>query len=130
MSWWKKNREPELPPLKRAAGPRVKTYSAASGYVFQYQFAGQRTHPSAVEYVFEISHDRRERRPVSVWVSDEALQSWMQANGRGLTASERYAVSKIALRNVFDDATTPGEIAETIRPGADEVLTILVELDV
>jgi hypothetical protein len=130
LSWWKKKSEPELPPLKRSAGPRVKTYSAAGGYVFQYQFAGQRTYSAAVEYVFEISHDRGTRRPVSVWVSDEAVRPWSEANGRELTASERYAVAKIALRNIFDEATTPGQIAEAIHPGADEVLTILVELDV
>ncbi len=65
-----------------------------------------------------------------MWVSDEAVAPWAQSAGRSLTASERYAVAKIALRNVFDETATPGEIAETIHPGADEVLLILEELDV
>jgi hypothetical protein len=111
----------------------MKTYSAASGYVYQYVFAGQRPstrprHPG-VEYAFEVTYDRKTTHRVWVFVADAAIEPWQQLNGRALTNSERYGVSKIALRNAFDERA-PSRILEPIAPDAAEVAAILDELGV
>ena len=130
-SFKKKSRADAEPPLTSpSTGPRVKTYSAASGYVYQYAFVGQRIREREIEYVFEISFDRTTRHRVSVWVADSALRPWTETNGRELTSSERYGVAKIALRNAFDEREKPEAIHERIAPGAEEVIAILEELDV
>ena len=128
--WFKKKTAAESPLLSAPSGPRVKTYSAASGYVYQYAFVGQRMREREVEYVFEVSFDRSTRHRISVWVTAAALAPWTSANGRELTSSERYAVAKIALRNAFDERATPEAIHDRIAPGPDEVISILEELDV
>ena len=113
--------------------PRLKTYSAQSGYVYQYVFAGQRPatkqRRTGVEYAFDVCYDRKTNHRVWVLVTDEALDPWMLDNDRSLTNSERYGVAKIALRNAFDDRA-PERIEEPIAPGPDEVRAILEELGV
>jgi hypothetical protein len=113
--------------------PRMKTYSAESGYVYQYVFAGQRPagrgRQAGLEYAFDVSYDRKTHHRIWVFVADASLTPWMQANGRALTNSERYGVAKIALRNAFDQRAA-ARIHELIAPGADEVEAILGELGV
>ncbi len=50
-----------LPLTGAPAVRRMKTYSAQSGYVYQYYFEGYRPLPveSGVEFVFQISSDRK-----------------------------------------------------------------------
>lgn len=130
FGWLKKRTTtPETPLVAGVAGPRVKTYSGASGYVYQYAFVGQRAGDGGVEYTFEVSWDRIARHRLNVWVSDGAIEPWAAENGRGLTSSERYGVAKMALRNAFDERT-PAEMKERIEPGAGEVTAILEELGV
>lgn len=129
FGWLKKKESP--PPLTAVPkGPRVKSYSAASGYVYQYQFAGQRDHAGEIEYVFDVSYDRSTWHRVGVWVTDAATSPWSEQNGRDLRPAERYAIAKIALRNAFDERP-PSDVAhQRIAPGAEEVAAILTELDV
>lgn len=129
FGWWKKKSESEPPLIAGPVGPRVKTYSAASGYVYQYAFTGQRVRPGVIEYIFDVSWDRTNRHAISVWVSDAALAPWSADNGRGLTSSERYGVAKMALRNAFDERA-PSAMNDRIEPGSSEVVAILAELDV
>jgi hypothetical protein len=96
----------------------VKTYSAASGYVYQYFYGGRR--PTAggcepgMEYVFQVSADRRTYSPVAVILPDAALDSWQQEQARELSSSERYAVAKIALFQAFDERPSPAALREPI----------------
>jgi hypothetical protein len=134
LKWFQFGKKPEETPLTGAPSKaRFKTYSAQSGYVYQYVFAGQRTtglnrHPGT-EYAFDVCYDRKTYHRIWVFVADEALIAWTGTNNRSLTNSERYAVAKIALRNAFDERT-PERIHESIAPGAEEVVTILEELGV
>jgi hypothetical protein len=111
----------------------MKTYSADSGYVYQYYFAGQRAATRegkpGVQYVFQVSADRKTETSVSVFVEDSFVEDWVVRTGRELQGPHRYAIAKIALRNALDERRLEVAFAE-IRPLPEEVAAILEELDV
>jgi hypothetical protein len=111
----------------------MKTYSADSGYVYQYYFAGQRAATRegkpGVQYVFQVSADRKTEASVSVFVEDSFVEDWVVRTGRELRGPHRYAVAKIALRNAFDVRRPEVAFAE-VRPMREEVAAILEELNV
>jgi hypothetical protein len=82
--------------------PRVKTYSAESGYVYQYAYRGQRRGADTTEFVFSATDNRHEWKRVSVSLADAAVRNWTDASGRELIAAERYAVAKLTLFEFFD----------------------------
>jgi hypothetical protein len=87
----------------------MKTYAGAQGYVYQYYFVGKRTalptdaEAPAVEYVFDVTSDRKVTYAVSVFLSENAAQAWKAAHGRDLNDSERYAAVKLRLFRGFDE---------------------------
>ena len=96
----------------------MKTYSAQSGYVYQYFYEGYRAaegHESGQEYVFSISSDRKNWRDATVFLADEALRGWETAQQRTLTSTERYAVAKLALFQAFDERLTPAAMNDAVR---------------
>lgn len=95
---------------------RQKTYSAQSGYVYQYFYEGQRQwHANpGTEFVFDVSADRKTSAPVSVYLSDAALTPWQREHGRTLGGTERYAIAKMALFQAFDVRDNPGKMSEPI----------------
>ena len=101
------------PPVRR-----LKTYSAQSGYVYQYYYEGQRPFHSAgdtgSEFVFTISHDRKNWHSTSVLVGDAALAAW-EAQARPLAATERYAIAKMALFQAFDERPQPERMTDAVR---------------
>jgi hypothetical protein len=110
----------------------MKTYSADSGYVYQYYFAGQRPAvrdgKTGLEYVFQVSADRKTEASVSVFVEDSFVEDWIVRTGRQLRGRHRYAIAKLALRNAFDVRRPEAAFAE-VWPLAEEVAAILEELD-
>jgi len=93
------------PPVRR-----LKTYSAQSGYVYQYCYEGQRSYQgpeSGTEFVFSLSADRKTWRPCKVLVPAGAVAHWEAAHERQLTDTERYAIAKMALFQAFDERATP-----------------------
>lgn len=90
---------------------RVKSYSAANGYVYQYCFCeGNRATyegKPAGEFIYAVSADRKTTFPVRIIVRLSALLAWAQTNGRPLTSSEEYAVAKIRLLAAFDEGSVP-----------------------
>ena len=86
---------------------RVKSYSAATGYVYQYYFfevnRAIRGDSSGTEYVYMVSVDRKTVFPLSVFVRHDALEEWARANGRILTGTEEYALAKMRLFQAFDE---------------------------
>lgn len=104
---------------------RVKSYSASSGYVYQYCFyeVNRITHEggAAGEFIYAISPDRKTTYPLRIVVVQAALEAWAQANGRALTSSEEYAVAKMRLFQAFDESEVP-----VAGPGAEE-LRLLVD---
>ena len=90
---------------------RVKSYSAANGYVYQYSFyevnrISDEGGPAG-EFVYAISADRAATFPLRILVRQTALESWAAANGRALTSSEEYAVAKMRLFQAFDEGAVP-----------------------
>jgi hypothetical protein len=85
---------------------RLKTYTGAQGYVYQYYFVGQRPATdvsAATEYVFDVSSDRKTTYEVSVVLPDSAVAAWTEAHGRPLADSEQYAAVKMRLFRAFDE---------------------------
>jgi len=122
----------EIPLTGAPAVRRQKTYSAQSGYVYQYFYQGQR--PSfpdpGTEYVFDVSADRKTSVPVSVFVSAEAVKNWQSEAGRTLSNSECYAIAKMALFQAFDEREAPEAMREAVRVTQAGVRAILKTLNI
>ena len=99
------------PMARPGAARRVKSYSAANGYVYQYYFYEvsriTRESDPASEFTYAVSPDRKVSFPLRIVVLQAALDAWAQANGRALTSSEEYAVAKMRLFQAFDDGEVP-----------------------
>lgn len=108
LAWIRRLGRREPPPLAGApAVRRLKTYSAASGYVYQYFYEGHR----GIEYVFQVSADRRTYFSVTVMLSDAALA----ASPRELNSTERYAIAKMALFQAFDERAAPDQMRQPVQ---------------
>lgn len=107
---------------------RIKTYSAQSGYVYQYFYEGQRPLETATEFVFTLSHDRKNWHNASVLVSNAALAAWEQRHARELHSNERYAVAKMALFQAFDEREDPERMKEPVRLRPADVEAIIETL--
>ena len=90
---------------------RVKSYSAANGFVYQYFFFEVNRvadeHGPAGEFIYAVSSDRKSTFGLRIVVRQSALRAWAQTNGRALTSSEEYAVAKMRLFQAFDDGAVP-----------------------
>jgi hypothetical protein len=89
------------------AAHRVKSYSAATGYVYQYYFyeveKAKRGTIAGTEYVYMASVDRKHVFPVKIFVAKDALEKWSAKTGRAFTGTEEYAVAKMRLFQAFDE---------------------------
>lgn len=99
------------PMARPGAVRRVKSYSAANGYVYQYCFYEvnrivERGSPAG-EFIYAISADRKTLFGLRIIVLQAALEAWAQSNGRALTPSEEYAVAKMRLFRAFDEGEVP-----------------------
>ena len=87
---------------------RVKTYSAASGYVYQYYFyevqKTRRGFSAGTEYVYMVSVDRRQVFPLRIFVKHSAVEKWGRSAGRALSGTEEYAVAKLRLFQALDES--------------------------
>src|SRR5438270_9418555 len=88
---------------------RMKTYTGQTGYVYQYYFVGQREalpddpDAPAIEYIFDVTADRKTMFAVSVFLKQSAREEWKASHGRPLTDSEQYAAAKLRLFQGFDE---------------------------
>ena len=85
---------------------RLKTYTGAQGYVYQYYFVGKRPATdvsAATEYIFDVSSDRKTTCAVSVTLQHKVVAAWAHAHGRSLADSEQYAAVKLRLFRAFDE---------------------------
>jgi hypothetical protein len=111
---------------KPEAVRRIKSYSAANGYVYQYYFYELNRvavdGEAAGEFVYAISADRGTSFGLRIFVMQAALEAWARANGRVLTGSEEYAVAKMRLFQAFDEGVVPltAEAAREVRLVVDE----------
>jgi hypothetical protein len=87
---------------------RLKTYTGAQGYVYQYYFVGKREalandpEAPATEFVFDVTSDRKVTYAVSVFLPQKTLAVWTQTHGRPLNDAEQYAAVKLRLFRAFD----------------------------
>jgi len=104
---------------------RVKSYSAANGYVYQYCFyevnrIADENGPAG-EFIYAISADRKSSFGLRILVRQAALDAWARTNGRALTSSEEYAIAKMRLFRGFDDGDVP------LTAGAAAEVSLLVD---
>lgn len=88
---------------------RLKTYTGAQGYVYQYYFVGKRPaladdpEAPATEFIFDVTSDRKLTYAVSVFLPQAPLEAWSRAHGRPLNDAEQYAAVKLRLFRAFDE---------------------------
>ena len=111
----------------------MKTYSAQSGYVYQYYYEGyrpfRRAGENGLEFVFTMSADRKSWSGARVHVSDEAVALWQRSHARELSNNERYAIAKMALFQAFDDRSNPALMKDPVRVRPADVEAIVETLD-
>jgi hypothetical protein len=112
---------------------RQKTYSAESGYVYQYALSDFRQRRElrefVNEYTFTVTSGGTRTAAVTVALRSSVLDAWEMSRGRDLTASERFGIAKIALKRAFDDASSPVALGNVIAPERAEVEEISRYLD-
>jgi len=88
---------------------RLKTYTGAQGYVYQYYYVGKRAalpgdaEAPATEFIFDVTSDRKLTYAVSVFLTEAARAAWSKAHGRQLNDAEQYAAVKLRLFRGFDE---------------------------
>ncbi len=112
---------------------RVKSYSAATGYVYQYHFyevqKTRRGLASGTEYVYMVSADRRKVFPLRIFVRRGAVDNWGRKNGRELTGTEEYAVAKMRLFQAFDEVENLVSASTELVVDEANLETLLQQLD-
>jgi hypothetical protein len=132
LNLWRRlfRREPPLESTYSTGRPR--TYSADSGYVYEYSFAGfrrlRRGGDDYVEYVFDVTGGRVERSAVAILLPERRLREWA-ARDRDLTASERYGIAKLTLKRALDRFPDPRSLHSEVVPDRTEVCEIADLLD-
>ncbi len=112
---------------------RVKSYSAATGYVYQYYFyeVEKSTRGPAVgtEYVYMASVDRKHVFPVKIFVNKDSLEKWSARTGRAFTGTEEYAVAKMRLFQAFDEVEGFSTKTPDLTVDESNLDTLLSQLD-
>lgn len=112
---------------------RIKTYSAASGYVYQYQF--QNVHPAGDdasrgnEYVYYVSADRKTMFLTRIVVERSALDAWARQTGRALTGTEEYAIAKMRLFQALDEVEDFGDSHPSLAVDGSNLSELIARLD-
>jgi hypothetical protein len=109
----------------------MKTYTGATGYVYQYYFVGKRPAPApdagATEFIFDVTADRKTTFSASVFLKPEALAAWATQHGRQLTETEQYAAAKMCLLKGFDEIERMIERGRRLVIGQQEDIEELLE---
>ncbi len=113
---------------------RIKSYSAETGYVYQYSFQSSRRArrgllTAGTEYLFEVSRDRKSAFELAVFVQDAALKSWEKKQGRALSSAEQYAAAKMRLFAAFDETEELGA-SHKVAVDAQNIHTLLEKLNI
>lgn len=120
---------PEPGPIRR-----MKTYTGATGYVYQYYFVGKRAaarpEGPAIEFIFDVTADRRTTFATSVFLKPDALQAWGAAHGRELTETEQYAAAKMRLLRAFDEIERMIEHGRRLVVDGDNIKELLEPLGI
>jgi len=114
---------------------RSKTYSAQTGFVYQYYFEELRSPHSRAErpgseYIFMVSRDRKTSLPVAIFLRQDALKEWAAGHGRQLTGSEHYAAVKMRLFRFFDESEDWEAERLAVEVAPENIEELLAELQV
>lgn len=86
---------------------RIKSYSSATGYTYQYCFIevqpARRGLSPGTEYIYAVSVDRQANFPLAIFIRGSALEKWARREGRKLSGTEEYAIAKMRLFDAFDE---------------------------
>jgi len=106
---------------------RSKTYSAQTGYVYQYVYRGYRrlADESGAEFLFDVSRDRASSFVVLLRLLEADVAGCESSIGRELLNAERYALAKMTLFAVFDEQTEISKLATPSNIRADFMETTL-----
>jgi hypothetical protein len=114
---------------------RMKTYTAETGYVYQYYFVGKREalpqapEAPAAEYVFDVTPDRKTTYAVSIFIKPQALEAWAARHHRSLSETEQYAAAKMRLLRGFDEIENIRGHNRHLIVGADNIEGLLADLN-
>jgi hypothetical protein len=117
LSWFRRTHEGALRGAPPA--PRQKSYSASSGYVYQYFFQGWDQEAAGRRFQYSVTADRKHYFPVHILVRQEAAARWEESHGRPLIEAEWRAVAKIALFEAFDQRSPKALRSAVDVSGAD-----------
>ena len=121
-------RPPEAELKGAPAHPRKKTYSAETGYVYQYLYKGFRIATSGVQFVFEATQGRAEFQ-ITVLLTNTALAECETVVGREILHQEHYAIVKMAIFAAFNRVADPSAFHWELAPDQDAILAHLKTLD-
>ena len=111
---------------------RPRSWTADSGYVYEYAFAGFRRirqgGEDLIEYRFAVTFGKPQGVTIAVFLPESRLPAWT-GTARELTASERYGIAKLCLKAEFDRAESPAQLLETLRPAEEQIGEIARTLD-
>jgi hypothetical protein len=125
LEWWRRlfPRQPEPGGALRTG--RQKTYSADSGYVYQYVLLSFRQHrrggEELHEYTFEVSGGPGRKSNIAVILRSSVLHTWIRDHDREFSASERYGIAKITLKRELDSAENPASLPASVSPDVGQV---------
>jgi len=112
---------------------RIKSYSAATGCVYQYYFyelqKSRRGFSAGTEYVYMISADRQTVFPLRIFVHRGAVGKWGQGVGREMTGTEEYAVAKMRLFQAFDEVENLAKARPELVVDESNLEALLGQLD-
>jgi len=115
---------------------RLKTYTAQTGYVYQYYFVGKRPalagDPEApsTEYIFDVTADRKTTFAVSIFLKAQAVKAWSASRGRELSDPEQYAAAKLRLMQGFDEIVDMLHDGRRLRLDAEGLLQLLASIGI
>ena len=113
---------------------RVKSYSAATGYVYQYYFyevlKTRRGRIAGSEYVYMVSVDRKKVFPLRIFVQRDGIENWGRAAGRELTGTEEYAVAKMRLFEALDEVPDLASRQPELLVDGSNIEELLSRLDI
>jgi hypothetical protein len=115
---------------------RMKAYTGQTGYVYQYYFVGKRPalegdpEAPAIEFVFDVTADRKTTFAVSIFLQPQALEAWAASRGRSLSEPEQYAAVKLRLMQAFDEIPDMLHHGRRLRLDADTLPVLLESIGV
>jgi hypothetical protein len=118
---------------KPEAVRRVKSYSAESGYVYQYQFhdavPAERNGEPGNAYIYYVSADRKTMFPLRIFVGRNTREDCARRLGRTLNGTEEYAVAKMRLFQAFDESDDLATKRPELVVDASNIEALLARLD-